>query len=66
MTNGEVRPTVEVPIHDHYNPPGSSSSALARAGSQVFGDGFAGRPIRMPDNAGKKIEINEKKVFMPS
>ena len=47
LTNGEQRKTVDVPDHPVYNPPGSASSNLARAGAQVFGEGFAGRPIRV-------------------
>lgn len=56
LTNGEVRKTVEVPIHGTYNPPGSSGSVMGRAGEQVFGGGFAGRPIRGLEKAfGKRV-----------
>jgi len=56
LTNGEQRRGVEVPQHPTYNPPGSSGSALGRAGAQVFGDGFAGRPIRMQEKLfGKRV-----------
>ena len=56
LTNGEVRKTVEVPQHQVYNPPGSSGSVMGRAGEQVFGGGFAGRPIRMQEKAfGKRV-----------
>ena len=46
LVNGEQRRQVEVPEHAAYNPPGSSGSNLSRAGAAVFGDGFAGRPLR--------------------
>lgn len=46
LVNGEQRRQVEVPEHHIYNPPGSSGSNLSRAGAAVFGDGFAGRPLR--------------------
>ena len=57
LTNGQSRKEVTVPEHKVYNPPGSSGSMLGRAGAQgVFGDGFAGRPIRMQDKLfGKRV-----------
>jgi len=56
LTNGQNRQSVDVPDHPHYNPPGSSHSAMARAGAAVFGDGFAGRPIRMDEKQfGKRV-----------
>jgi hypothetical protein len=57
MINGEQRRSVDVPNHPLYNPPGSSGSTLGSAGaSKIFGDGFAGRPIRgMDKEFGKKV-----------
>lgn len=56
LTNGDKRQEIGVPEHRVYNPPGSSGSMMSRAGAQVFGDGFAGRPIRMQDKEfGKRV-----------
>ena len=56
MINGGTRRSVEVPQHRVYNPPGSSGSTLGQAGAQIFGDGFAGRPIRgMEKEYGEKV-----------
>lgn len=45
-----------MPQHAHYNPPGSSGSNLSKAGAAVFGDGFAGRPLRgMDKEFGKRV-----------
>lgn len=56
LVNGEVRRSVDIPAHPIYNPPGSSGSMLGKAGAQVFGDGFAGRPIRgMEKQFGKRV-----------
>jgi len=57
MINGDSRKSVEVPNHQVYNPPGSSGSTLGQAGaSRIFGDGFAGRPIRgMDKEYGKRV-----------
>lgn len=54
--NGAVRQTVQVPQHEVYNPPSSQSSALGRAGAQIYGSGFAGRPLRgLEKEFGKKV-----------
>ena len=56
--NGAVRHTVDVPQHEVYNPPASSqsNSTLGRAGAQIYGSGFAGRPLRgMDKDFGKKV-----------
>jgi len=67
LTNGETRQTVNVPEHQNYNPPGSAHSSLAKAGSQVFGDGFAGRPLRMQDKVfGKRVGNAEEGQFTPN
>jgi len=43
-------------MHQVYNPPGSSGSTLGKAGSQVFGGGGAGRPMRgLEKEFGKKV-----------
>lgn len=56
LINGGERRSVAVPEHKVYNPPGSSGSTLGKAGSQVFGDGFAGRPMRgLEKEYGKKV-----------
>ena len=56
ICNGEERRSIEVPTHQVYNPPGSSGSTLGKAGSQIFGDGFAGRPMRgLEKEFGKKV-----------
>lgn len=56
IMNGAVRQTTQVPAHEVYNPPSSSSSALGRAGAQIYGSGFAGRPMRgMDKEFGKKV-----------
>jgi hypothetical protein len=55
-TNGQGRQSINVPEHRVYNPPGSSGSALGKAGSQIFGDGFSGRPTRgLEKEFGKKV-----------
>jgi hypothetical protein len=33
LMNGQERRSIEVPIHNVYNPPGSSGSTLGKAGS---------------------------------
>ena len=54
LVNGDDRFTVDVPYHDYYNPRGGSQ--LGRVGAQVFGDGFAGRPLRgMEKQFGKRV-----------
>ena len=54
--NGATRGSINVPGHQSYNPPGSANSAMARGGAQIFGDGFAGRPIRMMEKfSGKRV-----------
>ena len=64
VVNGEHRRQVEVPQHQVYNPPGSSGSQMARAGAAVFGDGFAGRPIRgMEKEFGKKVNNSLEDQF---
>lgn len=56
LCNGQERRSIEVPVHPTYNPPGSSGSTLGKAGSQIFGDGFAGRPNRgLEKEFGKKV-----------
>ena len=56
LMNGAERISVEVPIHHVYNPPGSSGSTLGKAGSAMFGEGFAGRPLRgLEKEFGKKV-----------
>jgi hypothetical protein len=56
LTNGQDRHSINVPDHQVYNPPGSSGSTLGKAGSQIFGDGFSGRPTRgLEKEFGKKV-----------
>lgn len=56
LMNGQERRQVAVPEHAVYNPPGSSGSTLGKAGSQIFGEGFGGRPTRgMEKQFGKKV-----------
>jgi len=51
VINGQNRQSLDIP-----KPPGSSGSNLAKAGAAVFGDGYAGRPIRgMDKEFGKKV-----------
>jgi hypothetical protein len=58
--NGEARRSIDVPLHPNYNPPGSSGSTLGSAGAQIFGNGFAGRPIRgMEKEYGKRVVTND-------
>lgn len=65
-TNGSIREGVVVPEHPYYNPPGSSHSAMARAGAAVFGDGFAGRPIRMEEKfSGKRVGTQDMLTTTP-
>jgi hypothetical protein len=67
LTNGEGRLQVQVPEHPSYNPPGSAHSAMARAGAAVFGDGFAGAPIRKDDKLyGKRVGNSEDAVTTSS
>ena len=63
LVNGENRRELEIPEHHHYNPPpgssgapGSRQSQLSKVGAQIFGDGFAGRPLRgMEKQFGKRV-----------
>ena len=46
-----------MPDHNMYNPPGSRGSSIGNsAKNMVFGDGFAGRPVRgMEKDFGKRV-----------
>ena len=72
LLNGQDRRPIQVPQHEVYNPPApigattgnpnahqhptSKGSQLSHAGAQIFGDGFAGRPIRgMDKQFGKRV-----------
>ena len=66
VTNGESRVGVQVPEHQYYNPPGSSHSTMAKAGAAVFGEGFAGRPIRMEEKfSGKRVGTHDAMTTTP-
>lgn len=62
VTNGSTREGVIVPDHPYYNPPGSSHSVISKAGAAVFGDGFAGKPLRMEDKFTGKRVGNENSI----
>ena len=56
LVNGNNRVEVGIPQHPSYNPPGSSGSTLGKVGAAIFGDGFAGRPLRgMDKEFGKRV-----------
>jgi len=58
LVNGDDRLQVNVPFHEYYNPDPRSVSSINGTVGNVYGDGFAGRPLRGMDKMFGKRVVN--------